>query len=325
MVVQRLRQVRWAGAIALVALVLWPLPTATVGQAPANNSPTTTILPATNTTQQPSTAAPATNDRPAFASPIIPSRHPWAAFRVGAWKRVRVVTETLDKDGKVLTVSSTETTSTLESVTDRDFTLRVASTIDIAGKSYPSPAQVIRQGLYGQAAGQIANVRKAADSQVTINGQAIPCETFEVTVQGDDKKRLTLLQVSDKHAPFVLGSSTSMVKGEGQKPVALSMSEVVALNMPYKVLAETRSTSFVKTTHIRDDGMTVTTLEIQAPGVPGGTVAHTSKETDAQGRLLQRSTLELLDYGTESAPTVPRRRFFQRNRTRGNPSDADRP
>ncbi|MFM8253601.1 MAG: hypothetical protein ACKOBW_18600 [Planctomycetota bacterium] len=299
MVTRRLSQVRWAGGIALVALVLWPLPTATVGQAPSGSATSNST-----TAERSSTA-------------MVANRHPWGAFRVGAWKRVRVVTETLDGDGKVLTVSTTETTSTLEAVTDREIALRVASTIEIGGKSYPSPPQVLRQGFYGQAAGQVANVKKTTDSQVTINGQAIPCETFEVTVQGDDKKRVTLLQISEKHAPYVLGSATSMVKGEGQKPVALSMSEVVALNMPYKVLAETKSTAFVKTTHVRDDGRTITTLEIQAADVPGGIVAHTSKETDSQGRLVQRSTLELLDFGTESVPSVPRRRIFQRNRTRG--------
>ncbi|MFM7846763.1 MAG: hypothetical protein ACKPEY_21360, partial [Planctomycetota bacterium] len=203
MVTRRLSQVRWAGGIALVALVLWPLPTATVGQAPSGSATSNST-----TAERSSTA-------------MVANRHPWGAFRVGAWKRVRVVTETLDGDGKVLTVSTTETTSTLESVTDREIALRVASTIEIGGKSYPSPPQVLRQGFYGQAAGQVANVKKTTDSQVTINGQAIPCETFEVTVQGDDKKRVTLLQISEKHAPYVLGSATSMVKGEGQKPVAL--------------------------------------------------------------------------------------------------------
>jgi hypothetical protein len=40
------------------------------------------------------------------------------------------------------------------------------------------------------------------------------------------------------------------------------------------------------------------TVEVFCIDVPGGVVAHTSRETDERGRLVRRSTLELLDFGT---------------------------
>ena len=51
--------------------------------------------------------------------------------------------------------------------------------------------------------------------------------------------------------------------------------------------------------------------------MPGGVVAHSSKEVDVQGRLLRRSTLELVNYEAELAPregqqAQPRRRIFGR-------------
>jgi hypothetical protein len=48
--------------------------------------------------------------------------------------------------------------------------------------------------------------------------------------------------------------------------------------------------------------------------VPGGIVAHSSKELDADGHLIRRSTLEVVDYGLEPDRRIfPRLHPFKRN------------
>ena len=55
----------------------------------------------------------------------------------------------------------------------------------------------------------------------------------------------------------------------------------------------------MKTVHKNNKG-TVITLAAVLPDVPGGIVRHSSKELDKTGRVVRRSTLELVDYGTNS-------------------------
>ncbi len=68
--------------------------------------------------------------------------------------------------------------------------------------------------------------------------------------------------------------------------------------MPWKVLAETKQCSIVRTIHEHRKG-TITTWAFTSTEVPGGIIVHTSKELDKNRRLVRRSTLQLTDYGLE--------------------------
>ena len=57
---------------------------------------------------------------------------------------------------------------------------------------------------------------------------------------------------------------------------------------------------------------TVITLAVLCPEIPGGIISHSSKELDANGRLVRRSTQELIDYGSE--PEKDRSGIFGRKR-----------
>ncbi len=69
--------------------------------------------------------------------------------------------------------------------------------------------------------------------------------------------------------------------------------EVIALNMPAEVLNKIQCAAHVKTVQKRP-GSTIFTLAVVSNEVPGGIIGHTSKELDAQGHLVRRSTLKLL-------------------------------
>ena len=68
--------------------------------------------------------------------------------------------------------------------------------------------------------------------------------------------------------------------------------------MPLRLRGETRAAIYVKTVQKKATG-TVTTLAVVLPDVPGGVFSHSSKDVDKSGRVVRRSTLELVDYGAE--------------------------
>ena len=100
---------------------------------------------------------------------------------------------------------------------------------------------------------------------------------------------------------------------DGKETNYTSRVDVLALSMPYKVLSENKTTSLIKTVHNRSDGMTVT-VEVHTPEVPGGVVAHTSKQLDLDGNLIRRSTLELVDYSVARPASRPLKRLIDRMR-----------
>ncbi len=82
--------------------------------------------------------------------------------------------------------------------------------------------------------------------------------------------------------------------------------EVTAVNTPHEVNGQTRPTSHIRTVHKTNKG-TTTTLEVRCEDVPGGFVSHTSEQTDSSGRVVERSTLELVDYAVAESTDKPRR------------------
>jgi hypothetical protein len=244
--------------------------------------------------------------------------HTWGRFGLGSWKLVHVVTETLDDQGAVASTSTTETKSTLIDADDEHYTLEIEVNVELGGKRFAAQPQIITQGYSGQLEGQSVDFQNLGASEVTIDGMRIPCEVRQVIINGGAKKRISTLYYSDRVAPFILKSDTTCNRVAEPSATCQTQVEVVSLGMPYKVLSEIKTTSLVKTVTKRDFGTSIT-LEVNSGEVPGGVVAHSSKEVDAIGRLLRRSTLELVDYGVVNPTELSqdgRMRLFQRIRTR---------
>ena len=71
---------------------------------------------------------------------------------------------------------------------------------------------------------------------------------------------------------------------------------VLALDMPGRVLTEIKPTSHVRTLETYSNGMRKLTVEVLCDSVPGGVIIHTLKQLDEAGTVVQRSTLDLIDY-----------------------------
>jgi hypothetical protein len=245
-------------------------------------------------------------------------QHPWGQFKIGSWKRVKTTAETLNEKGQVTAVSTTETSTKLVDVDEHGYTLMIEVVVEVAGKRFNAQPQVVWRGFNGEAEGQTVTVKKAGTGSLTINDRNIPCEIRQVTIENGEIKRISTVHYSDALAPYVLKRETTSLDAAGKPTQVQSQVELIAVDMPSKVLTEIKSTSHVRVMHQQGKASTLT-LEVHAGDVPGGVVSHTSKETDENGRVIRRSTLELLDYGLgdgddEQAQMV--RKIFHRARTR---------
>lgn len=238
--------------------------------------------------------------------------HPWGLFNPGAWKTVRVVTETLDDRGHVSSISTTDTKTTLVDLDNEGITLEIQACMDVAGKRFEAEPQTVKQGFHGELLGERLVLKPPLGGQVTIEGQKIPCRVQQLETITSGGKTVTTLHYSIVLAPYVLKRESATFDAEGRE-LGQTHVDVVARNMPVQVHDEQKSGIYVKTVQTKSDGGSVTTLATVLPEVPGGVVHSSTKELDKNGRLVRRSTLELIDYNED--PDKDRSGMFGRKRS----------
>jgi len=264
--------------------------------------------------------------------PFPRDHHPWGHFPVGSWKLVRTTAELLDDKEQVVNVTTTDTRTTLVAVDATGYTLRTDATVDVASRRIVNAPQTTRHGFYGEAPGQGFDVKRLADSSLTIDGHVVPCEVRQVILSSDNQKLFGTVYYSSQFPPFVLRRELSLEGAADEKTVSVegkpgeiegkrgveskhstTLVEVVALDLPYRIRGELRQASHVKTTQKLPQSTKIT-LEVHSDEVPGGVVAHWASETDGTGRMLRRSTLELSEYSVPSSEGQPQPLPFRRPR-----------
>jgi hypothetical protein len=225
-------------------------------------------------------------------------RHPWARFEPGAWKLVRVVTETFDERGALANTSTTETKTTLKKVEDDGVTLLVETVVEIGGKRLDAEPQTIKQGLHGEPAGQGAKIKDAGAAKVTIEGREYPCRIEEVESTASNIKTLTKTYYSAAVAPYALRRESIATDVQTGATIGETEWHVAGLAMACRILRDIRRAAQVRSVYRHAKG-TTTTSSITSIDVPGGIVCHTARELDGNSRLVRRSSLELVAYGVE--------------------------
>jgi len=224
--------------------------------------------------------------------------HPWGRFEPGAWALVRVVTETLDEKGLVVSPSTAETTTSLVSVDKDSVTLEVQTTVEVAGKRFDAEPQNVKQGFHGETLCKDLKVKEQTAGQVAVEGRKIPCRIQQLECTGPTSQTVTRIYYSDTVPPYVLRREATTTDLDGENTLSETTVEVVAQDMPWKILAQRKGITILKTVHKHPKG-TATTWTLSSADVPGGIVSHTSKEVDKSGRVIRRSTLELLGCGLQ--------------------------
>ena len=256
----------------------------------------------------PGAASPA---RSADEVKIERKHHPWGRCPTGAWKIVRVITETLDEQGTITSRNITETKTTLAAVNDDGVTLEVRTIVELAGRRFESESQIVKQGFHGELAGHDLKIKDCGPGSVTIEERAIPCQVFEMDSTAGNAKTSTRIYFSDTLSPYVLKRQSTTTDLPGKTTLNETTVEVVALNMPCEIVSDVRCGTQVKTIHKHPNG-SISTLAFLSPDVPGGVVCHQSKETDKNGRVIRNSMLKVVSYGLD--PETERTGLFGRKR-----------
>ena len=122
---------------------------------------------------------------------------------------MRVVSETLDENGNVANVIRTETKTTLVAADAQGYSLRIESTVEVAGKRFASQPQVVKHGYYGETAGQTVTVKKLDDEDVVIAGRTVPSEVRLATIEADGVKRISKIYYASQVSPYQLQRETT--------------------------------------------------------------------------------------------------------------------
>lgn len=254
---------------------------------------------------------------PCWAQPISVSRQhdAWGRFAAGCWVQVRKLTQEFDERGMVRSVSTTDTKTTLLDAQSDGYDLRVEVTVETAGKRFPAQPRSVHVGYYGQAAADHVELRTTGSETLEIGGASIACTVMEATLDGTDQKVVSRLLHNESLWPFVMQRETLSTDPTGKQIRWQTNVETLAVEMPYRVLDQTKTSACLRTIERHAQG-TRHTLEFVCPDVPGGLVAHWSKELDESGGLTRRSTLELLDYDVVEEPRAVRHVPVYRHRFR---------
>jgi len=249
---------------------------------------------------------------------LPPEAHPWGRFPLGSWKVVRVTAETLDAKGKPVGNSVTETKTTLIEATDHDYALKVEVTVQVEGKRFARPPQITKLSYWGDLSEAPTGVRKVGTSEVELNGQRIPCEIRQAVTEQQGQRRQSVVHYCATTFPFVLKRESIVTLAAAETKSQTTTVEVIASDMPQRILGQLRSVAYVKTSRHQQAGSSLT-MEIQSPDVPGGVISHSAQELDEAQVVTRRSTLELIDYGLgseviEDASPARKRWFRSRNR-----------
>ena len=121
--------------------------------------------------------------------------HPWGRFDPGAWKLVRVVTETLDEHGQVISTNTADTKTTLVDVDNDGVTLEIQTCMEVAGKRFQAEPQTVQQGFHGELVGPNLKLQNPVDGEVLIEDRKRPCkvQALEIVGPAGEKQRPPLL------------------------------------------------------------------------------------------------------------------------------------
>ena len=220
----------------------------------------------------------------------------WGRFTPGAWQQTRTVTETLDENGEVIGISTSEQKITLVSLNPDNVKVRIESTVEVGGKKFTAPVQTVVQGSHGEIVGRQLGVEDLGRQATPIDGQPVECVVRKYVIADQLDQKTVKVFYSPDVAPYVLRREVQVTGRRGRRVARRSSAQVVAVGMPHRLLSETVTTSHTKTVDEYDKGSKIT-LAVHAQEVPGEVVAFSSKELNTQGVLVRRSTMELVDFG----------------------------
>lgn len=231
---------------------------------------------------------------------VARAHHRWARFEPGAWTLARIVIENVE-DGAVTGTSTTEQRTTLVEVDDDGAVLRIEAKIEVDGKTFDAPTQTVRQLFTGDIVSPTSTyqIKSAGSGTVTIEGRAHACQVLNVEIADPSSMTSLKCYYDPLVEPYLLRSESKTTTDETVNQQTTI--ETLALAMPFhvqdRIVATTISQEVVTKAKSVERSLVRSSFD-----VPGATLSRSSKESDPDGRLVRRSTFELLEFGTAPAP-----------------------
>lgn len=269
------------------------------------------LLPAAESAQTPATPT-------AETEPVRLPRehHSWCHLEPGAWRTLRVTTETFEPNGQSLGLSVTSETETLGEVKDERYALRSQSVVEVGGQALRGPDREHQLQLLTDTADDTIDAIPQPPAQINLDGRAIPCSVWRLTVKRHDRQVVHDVYYSGEVWPFVLRREVAETSTQdASTPLSTMHASVVRSQVPVtidgRIVMGAHFQSITETPAGRTER-----LEVHSDAVPGGLISRATTEWDAQGHRIRWSTTELVEFGMVAQERRPLRRFLRRGRDR---------
>ncbi|UUO08670.1 hypothetical protein M4951_10205 [Blastopirellula sp. J2-11] len=259
----------------------------------------------------------AAQDAPDLLTPH--DHHEWARFAPGSWKKLRHTTQVY-KDGVAGATNVSTQTIRLKEVGDNYVVLETTSQSEVGGQVFDKPTLSFRSGLSGEPDRYTATVTPGEQEALSVNGVTYPCQLRKVVITGPSEEISGSILYCPQTAPWVLRRRFEAKAIGGDVVTKTIATDPIALEMPFPVLAESKTVAFFRTRIIIPEKTSTTSVEIHCADVPGFVVSSSSTTVDSSGKTINRTTTNLISYeatpAEQTSATAIRRRglFSRRNR-----------
>lgn len=228
--------------------------------------------------------------------PIPREHHRWARFRVGAWREVRIVDETLDAEQQVTGRSEIVRMERLKEVGPKQFTLEQQVDIEVGGERVQSPPMTVTLGIATDEPGSVQSFTQSPPESVSLDGRDVEARVLTVETGGEAYTVRTRLLYSPVEPPYLLRSISEAVVPASEETVWRRTKKVLARELPFQWRDRQFAATFWEEQHVSTKG-TKHSILVSVPGIPGGVVTRWTKETNLESRLIRREIQTLLDWG----------------------------
>lgn len=239
------------------------------------------------------------SDAPRDRSFIAPEHHPWARFSNGSWKRVRIVEQTLDREGNVTIESVTDRTESLEDVGPHHFSLKQKVSVTVEGRLVEAPPKTVTLCLATEEPGQVESVVRGAPEAVVLEGRSVDAQVFDVATSGELHSVTARIWYAPDEPPHILRSITEAVSQATQEPIWIRHRKVLARDLPFVLLKDHHVTATFFDEQHTTSKASRHSIVVWVDEVPGGIAARWTTETNAEGRVVRREMETLLGWEGE--------------------------
>lgn len=237
----------------------------------------------------------------------LPTRgtHAWARFGLRAWKEVRIRSSSYDENERETRSTTTIARTRVVRVARHTLSLCIQTTVEAAGQEMTAEPQEITKDL----APEVESSKVVGTGTILIDGREYPTQVIELVTKNGTRRETSNIQYCATTTPQTLKRVTTSVDPQQPDMPTSTTVTVTELNKMMDILGETKCTWSV-TTVIKKGDRTATIREVHCQDVPGELVSQITEERNADGKLVSRRELELVDYGTGRL-----RRLFRRSRS----------